>query len=127
MTTHDPSKSLQIIRPKTDTLTDGVYKATVTNVRFVHTVAGASLGMDAQFYDADENIQKESLLVKPDWHPNSPFYRLLKLGDCLPELNGALDPEPLVGLTFQFTIAMNTKNGKTYANLTGVDMPLEEA
>lgn len=115
-----------LVRPAFDSLFDGVFPATVQHADVVKTGSRKMLRLHALFQDEEGNEMEESLLVAPDWKPGSPFRKLLELSECLPEPNERLNLNELVGITFLFTIKINSKNGRDYVNLVDVALPDEE-
>lgn len=119
-------KELSFVRPAFDYLKDGSYFVHVQHAGGVKTSYGLMLKITGRFQDEDGNELEESLLVAPDWKPGKPFRKLLELSGCLPEPNEPLNLDGLVGLTFLFTLKVNSKNGRDYVNLVDVALPDDE-
>lgn len=119
-------KELSFVRPAFDYLKDGSYFVLIQYAGGVKTGNGLMLKITGLFQDEDGNELEESLLIAPDWKPGKPFRKLLELSNCLPGPKEHLDLEGLLGLTFLFTIKVNSKNGKDYVNLVDVALPDDE-
>lgn len=116
-----------IVRPGIDGLGNDSYRFTADRVDIFRTSGGKRLRVTGLFESEEGNCIEESLLITPDWKEGSVFRKLLEMADCLPERNEPLDPSPIEGLTFIFTIQTVSRNGKEYPNLVDVALPPDEA
>jgi hypothetical protein len=123
---NDYMKDLSFIRPAFDYLKDGNYQVSIHYAGGLKTSNGLMLKITGLFQDEDGDEIEDSLLIASDWKPGKPFRKLLELSNCLPGPKEQLDLEGLLGLTFLFTIKVNSKNGKDYVNLVDVALPEDE-
>lgn len=115
---------LTIRRPAFDCLTSDTFVATIrwaAPVKFPEKEL--SLFLLADFYNGEGHKLTEAIRLSVDWRPGNPFRKLLVLGDCLPDQDARAEVEKLVGLTFVFTLSVNSEHDPYYVYVTDITLP----
>lgn len=85
------------------------------------------LRIHAIFFNDTGETLKGTLLISPDWRPGSPFWKLMKIGDCFPRIGEKVNLSGLLGLTVLTTLEIIPDNGREFVHLVDVALPTHQS
>lgn len=120
------SSDIFFVRPGFNFLTSGTFPTQIHVAEATEIGNEMLLRIHAEFFNDTGETLKGTLLISPDWRPGSPFWKLLKIGDCFPRIGEKVNLSGLLGLTVLTTLEIIPDNGREYVNIVDVALPTHQ-